>query len=123
MIYGTVSNVGVPTIILPIAGQEWSATIDTGFNGDLELPEVLRNVLDPQYVGRVTSSLAGGQTIEEDVYLVDFPFDSQIIQARTTFVVGGDILIGTHLLQEYCLQIDFVRRTVVLEKATGLTRI
>ncbi|MXV72821.1 hypothetical protein F4Z99_00925 [Candidatus Poribacteria bacterium] len=121
MIYGTVSDIGVPTIILRIAGQEWSATIDTGFNGDLELPEVLRNVLDPQYVGRVTSSLAGGQTIEEDVYLVDFPFDSQIIQARATFVVGGDILIGTRLLQEYRLQIDFVRRTVVLEKATGLT--
>ena len=77
MMYGTVSDIGVPTIILPIAGQEWSATIDTGFNGDLELPEVLRNVLDPEYVGRVTSSLAGGQTIEEDVYLVDFPFDSK----------------------------------------------
>ena len=123
MIYGTVSDVGVPTIILPIARQEWSATIDTGFNGDLELPEVLRNVLDPQYVGRVTSSLAGGQTIEEDVYLLDFPFDSQIIQARATFVVGGDILIGTRLLQEYCLQIDFVRRTVMLEKATRLTLI
>lgn len=123
MIYGTVSDVGVPTIILPIAGQEWSATIDTGFNGDLELPEVLTNVLDPQYVGRVTSSLAGGQTIEEDVYFVDFPFDSQIIQAKATFVAGGDILIGTRLLQEYRLQIDFVRRTVILEKATGLTRV
>lgn len=109
MMYGTVSDIGVPTIILPIAGQDWSATIDTGFNGDLELPEVLRNVLDPQYVGRVTSSLAGGQTIEEDVYLVDFPFDDQIIQARATFVVDSDILIGTRLLQEYRLQIDFVR--------------
>ena len=107
MMYGTVSDIGVPTIMIPIAGQEWSATIDTGFNGDL----------DPQYVGRVTSSLAGGQTIEEDVYLVDFPFDSQIIQARATFVVDGDILIGTRLLQEYRLQIDFVRRTVLLEKA------
>ena len=123
MMYGTVSDIGVPTIILPIVGQEWSATIDTGFNGDLELPEVLRNVLKPQYVGRVTSSLAGGQTIEEDVYLVDFPFDSQIIQARATFVVDSDILIRTRLLQEYRLQIDFVRRAVVLEKATGLTRI
>ncbi len=123
MMYGTVSDISVPTIILPIAGQDWSATIDTGFNGDLELPEVLRNVLDPQYVGRVTSSLAGGQTIEEDVYLVDFPFDDQIIQARATFVFDSDILIGTRLLQEYRLQIDFVRRTVVLEKAIGLTRV
>ena len=123
MMYGTVSDIGVPTIILPIAGQEWSATIDTGFNGDLELPEVLRDVLKPQYVGRVTSSLAGGQTIEEDVYLVDFPFDGQVLQARATFVVGSDILIGTRLLQEYRLQINFVNRTVVLEKAIGLTRV
>ena len=117
MIHGTVSAAGIPTIILSIAGQEWTAIIDTGFNGDLELPEVLRNFLNPQYVGKVTSALAGGQTIQEDVYLVDFPFDGEVTQVRTTFVVDSDILIGTHLLREYRLQIDFVRRTVVLEKA------
>ncbi len=37
MIHGTVSDAGVPTITLSVAGQEWSATIDTGFNGYLEL--------------------------------------------------------------------------------------
>ena len=114
--HGIVSDMGVPIITLFVAGQEWAATIDTGFNGDLELPEVLRNILKPQYVGKVTSALAGGQTIEEDVYLVDFPFDGDIIQARATFVIGSEILIGTHLLREYHLQIDFVRRTVVLER-------
>ena len=113
---GTVSDTGVPIITLAIAGQEWTATIDTGFNGDLELPETLRTVLKPQYVGKVTSALAGGQTIEEDVYLVDFPFDGDIIQARATFVIGSEILIGTHLLRKYRLQIDFVRQTVTLEK-------
>ena len=116
MMQGTVSNRGVPTITLLIAGQKWTATIDTGFNGDLELPEILRNILEPEYVGKVTSSLAGGQTIEEDVYLVEFPFDGNIVQARATFVANGEILIGTHLLQEYRLQINFVRRTVVLEQ-------
>ena len=116
MIQGTVTDIGVPIITIPIAEKEWPATIDTGFNGDLELPEALRNVLKPQYVGRVTSGLAGGQTIEEDVYLVEFPFDDNIIQARGTFVANGEILIGTHLLREYYLQIDFVRRTVVLER-------
>ena len=115
--HGTVSDIGVPIITLSVAGQEWTATIDTGFNGDLELPEALRNVLNPQYVGKVTSALAGGQTIEEDVYLVDFPFDGDIILARATFVIGSEILIGTHLLREYRLQIDFVRQTVMLEKA------
>ena len=116
MIYGTVSIDGVPTITLSIASQDWRATIDTGFNGDLELPEFLRNSLNARYVGQVTSALAGGQTIEEAVYLVDFPFDGKIIHAEATFVDGHQILIGTHLLREYRLQIDFVLQTVELEK-------
>ena len=43
MIHGTVSADGVPTITLSIGSQDWTATIDTGFNGDLELPEALQN--------------------------------------------------------------------------------
>ena len=64
----------------------------------------------------MTSALAGGQIIDEDAYLVDFPFDGQIIQAEATFVSGPQILIGTHLLREYCLEINFVSRTVELVK-------
>lgn len=116
MILGTVSIDGVPTITLSIAGQEWLAIIDTGFNGALELPEDLRNSLNARYVGRVISALAGGQTIEEDVYLIDFPFDNQMFQVEATFVSGLQILIGTHLLQEYILKVNFVRKTVKLER-------
>ena len=76
---------GVPTIILSIASQDWMATIDTGFNGDLELPEPLRNSLNARYVGQVTSALAGGQMIEEAVYLVDFPFDDTVHSRRGNF--------------------------------------
>ncbi len=115
MIQGTVSDTGVPTISLSIAGQEWVATIDTGFNGDLELPETLREALNPQYIGEVTSILAGGQTIKEELYQVNFFFDGKMIPAEVTFVVDSDILIGTHLLRGYRLEIDFVRQTVVLE--------
>ena len=116
MIRGTVSTDGVPTITLSIAGQDWHAIIDTGFNSDLELPEGLRGSLNARYVGRVTSALAGGQIIEEEVYLVEFPFDGQTVQAEATFVSGSQILIGTHLLREYCLQINFVSETVQLER-------
>ena len=117
MIQGTVSASRVPTITLTIAQQEWIATIDTGFNGDLELPETLRNALNPRYIGRVISVLAGGQTIEEELYRVNFRFDGKMISAEATFVVSNEILIGTRLLREYRLQIDFVKRTVILEKA------
>ncbi len=71
---------------LSIAGQDWPAIIDTGFNGDLELPEELRASLNARYVGRVASALAGGQRIEEDVYVVEFPFDGHTLHAEATFV-------------------------------------
>lgn len=116
MILGTVSADGVPMITLSIAGQDWPAIVDTGFNGDLELPESLRTALNARYVGRVTSALAGGQTIEEDVYVVECPFDGQIIHAEATFVPGSQILIGTHLIREYQLQIDFVHQSVQLAR-------
>ena len=116
MIFGAVSVQGLPTIILAIAGQDWPATIDTGFNGDLELPDVLREPLHARFVGRTTVALAGGQSVEEDLYLVDFPFDGRIVQVEATFVSGSRILIGTRLLREYSLQINFVSRTVQLER-------
>ena len=117
MIQGTVSDIGVPTITLSIAGQEWATTIDTGFNGDLELPETLREALNPRYIGEVISVLAGGQTLEEKLYRINFLFDGEMIPAEVTFVADSNILIGTRLLRKYRLQIDFVRQTVILEKA------
>ncbi len=38
MIHGDVSEDGVPAITIVVDGEGWSAIIDTGFNGDLELP-------------------------------------------------------------------------------------
>ena len=110
------SSYGVPTVTLSIASRDWIAIIDTGFNGGLELPDDLRESLNSRYVGRFSSALAGGQTIEEDVYLVDLPFDGQLVQAEATFVLGTQILIGTHLLRDYRLTVDFVVKTVELER-------
>lgn len=116
MIQGSVSPSGIPAISLLIAGQDWSATIDTGFNGDLELPEALRSHVNPRYTGRLSSALAGGQVIEEDAFLVDFPFDGETVLATATFVSGSQILVGTNLLKEHRLLIRFVHRTVELER-------
>ena len=82
-----------------IDGVDWSAIIDTGFNGDLELSDALRGRVDARYTGQVSSALADGQTIAEDAYLVDFPFDGELLQATATFVEGAQILIG-HICYE-----------------------
>ena len=116
MITGTVTDDGIPIIILPRAGQLWQAIIDTGFNRDVELPEGLRSdAVNVQYIGRMTALLASGQHSEEDLYAVDFPFDGRLMQAEATFVSGQEILIGTNLLRSYRLEIHFPARTVLLE--------
>jgi predicted aspartyl protease len=116
LIVGRITADGVPAIDVEVGGQSWQAIIDTGFNGEVELPERLRSHVNAQYVGRVTSFLAANQRIEEDVFLVDFPFDGRIFRVQATFVDGDEILIGTLLLSAYRLQIDFPARIVVIEK-------
>ena len=74
--------------------------------------------LKTQCVGRVESALGGGQIIEEDIYIVEFPFDNLTVCAEATFVSGSQILIGTNLLKDYNLQISFVKRTVKLFRET-----
>jgi predicted aspartyl protease len=117
VIRGAVSPDGVPHVALHVAGQDWSAVIDTGFNGDLELPLALRPSLNSRFIGRIVSLLAGGQTTAEDCYLVDFPFDGQTVVAEATFVAGAEILIGTRMLQGHKLEIDFPAAAVRLERA------
>jgi hypothetical protein len=39
-----------------------------------------------------------------------------MVQAEATFVSGSRILIGTRLLSEYSLQINFVSKIVQLEQ-------
>jgi clan AA aspartic protease len=116
LIEGTITNDGVPAIDVEVGGFTWRATIDTGFNGALELPERLRSHVHAQFIGRVTSLLAANRRVEEDVFLVDFPFDGQIIRVQATFVDGEEILIGTRMLRDYRLEIDFPARTVALAK-------
>ncbi len=117
MIEGVVTEDTVPAIEVEVGEQHWRAIIDTGFNGELELPERLRPQVNAQFVGRVLSLLAANQRIEEDVFLVDFPFDGRTVRVQATFVDGDEILIGTGLLRDYRLRIDFPARTLAIEKA------
>ncbi len=116
MIAGTVDPDDAPIVMLSVAGLTWQAIVDTGFNGDLELPDSLRPLLNARFHGETFSELAGGHTIIEESYVVDFPFDGQTIQAEATFAPGSQILIGTHLIRHYHLDIHFPNRTVRLER-------
>jgi predicted aspartyl protease len=116
MIGGIVTEDGSPTVFLTVAGQSWPAVVDTGFNGDLELPEELRPHVNPRYHAEAVSLLAGGQSVVEDIYLVDFSFDDETVCAEASFSSSREILLGTHLLRQYDLRVHFPNRTVRLER-------
>jgi predicted aspartyl protease len=113
---GEVDNEITPFVRLMIGDQEWIAVIDTGFNGDLELPEALGSHFGGERIGESQTTLGGGTVIEEDLYRIAFQFDGEIIAAEAVFAPVDQILIGTHLLRNHRLDINFVDRTVILER-------
>ena len=119
MIGGEVDEEGIPFITLSLAEREWRAVIDTGFNGFLELPYSLGSSLKPTYLGTGLSLLAGGQQVEEVHYVVEFPFDGDVVRALATFVTGDELLLGTRMMREHRLAIDFSAGTVELERSGG----
>ena len=52
MIAGTMTRDGVPMIRVTVAGNTWTAIIDSGFNGDFELPESLRPFVSSRFKGQ-----------------------------------------------------------------------
>ena len=116
MLTGEVDNDGQVVIRIPVSGELWTAMVDTGFNGDVELPESLFDPLRPVFNGEMVFQLAGGQSIVQDTFIIDFPFDDDSFVVDATFVDGDTILIGTGLLRDYRLEADFVARTVMLER-------
>lgn len=105
-----------PRVFLSVDGQDWPALIDTGFNGDLELPYALERSVKPNFRGTVYSMLADGRLVAEDGYRVQFPFDGRIVEAEATFAPVSEILIGTRLLRDHRLEIGFRRRSVLIER-------
>ena len=67
-------------------------------------------------MGDTTFALAAGLSISEEYFRVQFPFDGQVVAVDATFAPGNTILIGTHLLKDHRLEIDFPARTVKIER-------
>lgn len=116
MITGIVTEDGVPLIQVSVGDRQWPAVIDTGFNGWLELPDSCRDAVNPLFLGRIVSELAGGVKIEEDAFSVEFLFDGHFIESEVTFVDSDTLLIGTAILANHHLEIDFPAKTVSLER-------
>jgi clan AA aspartic protease len=119
MTHGRVDEYGrvlVPiTLVLP-PEKEIEALLDTGFNGELVLAKKYKRRMKLTRVGSVRAELADGQIIEDDLFVADIIFDSEAKLVLASFADSEDSLIGTELLSEKVVVINFVSGDVTVDQ-------
>jgi len=91
-----------------------NVTIDTGFDGTLMLPKKLIARSNAQYLVQTDVVLASGRRSLTDVYLVQIYFLGQVLFVPV--LIGKSHLLGTKLLTQTRLTIDYLNDMVMIEK-------
>jgi predicted aspartyl protease len=62
----TVADNGVSVIMLQVAGQIYPGIIDTGFNGDLELPNNVCASVNTRFIGTARQHYGTSEVLDEN---------------------------------------------------------
>jgi clan AA aspartic protease len=87
--------------------------VDTGFEGFLTLPPDVIAELGLNYVARIDANLADNSTIAANACFINILWNS-IERDIVVLELGSRPLIGTALLEDYHLSIDFCDGDMVL---------
>ena len=98
-----------------ISGHSIECVIDTGFSGGLMLPRSLIEQIPYLEIGRETFILAGGSEIKADVVAVEAYWLNNVQSFASVISEGGDALIGTDLLKNTVLRIDYLSSQVEIK--------
>jgi clan AA aspartic protease len=96
-------------VVFQIAGYpnlEIGCVIDTGFEGALTLPVAAVEKLQLPFVARINVNLANGDNFVTPVHRATIVWDGVEIEVPV-LAMGNRPLIGTLLLSNYNLNIDF----------------
>jgi clan AA aspartic protease len=92
---------------------EIECVIDTGFEGFLTLPISVITDLGLPYLININANLANNSSVETDVYLTTIIWNG-VERNIAVLAMGRRPLIGTALLEDYHLSIDFCEGGTVL---------
>jgi len=121
MIEGFVNEFDEPIIEIDMkfnteGSKKIEAIVDTGFNGYISLPTPLIEKCKWEFLGTEEYELANGEVTIEKVYLGDIIFDGEELLVFGLANRSYDTLIGTKLLKDKILKVDFKVSKVVIEK-------
>jgi clan AA aspartic protease len=118
MLKGQVNRHGEPVIsiqlILRNRPANFTAVIDTGFNGYLSVPR--RLLVRSKWLGIGTEKfeIATGALVEREIYLGEVIFDGLQGPVYSVATEAQDILIGTKLLRGKTLMVNFRTKRVTV---------
>jgi clan AA aspartic protease len=101
------------------AGIVVDALIDTGFDGDICLPTQLAIQLGLDLRDMVWVELADGTLKDELVFAGVVVWEGENREAMITLTESQEALLGTGLLADSVLEMDFARRQIIVKKANA----
>ena len=120
MIIGFVNESDEPVVEVKLdLGKEKrlvNAVIDTGFNGYISVPRKLIDESDWNFLGIEEYELASGELMRERVFLGRIEIGTEKLVAFILSSNSSDALIGTKLLKNRVLTINFADKTLKIEK-------
>jgi len=109
---GYIDEYGQPMISISVNGLSIDAVVDTGFDSELCLPVQLAIRLGLKLKDVTMFELADGTIKREPVFFGSVKFGKETKDVGIILTESEDALIGTGMLSEYVLRIDFIRKEI-----------
>ena len=100
------------SLILKDTSFDSPAIVDTGFNGYLSVPQKLADRSGWYFLGYEEYEIATGEKVRQKVYLGKIIFDGKEMESYILTSKSRDVLIGTKLLKDRVLTVNFKLRKV-----------
>ncbi|MCL1463899.1 clan AA aspartic protease [Argonema galeatum] len=117
MIYGNVvglqARIGVILRLPGGSDVEIEFVVDTGFEGALTLPPTTIAALGLPYLTQLNANLANDMNVVADVYVATVVWNG-VERDIAVLAMGRRPLVGTALLEDYHLSVDFYEGGSVL---------
>ncbi|XGV99544.1 MAG: clan AA aspartic protease [Leptolyngbya sp. BL-A-14] len=110
---GLQARIGVLLLAQDRSGIEIECVVDTGFEGFLTLPPSVVVDLGLPYLININANLANDANVETGVYLATVVWNG-VERKIAVLAMGRRPLIGTALLADYHLNVDFCEGGTVL---------
>jgi clan AA aspartic protease len=112
---------GHPRLKVPVVGSRAGiavdALVDTGFDGDLCLPTLLAIQLGLELRDVIWVELADGTLKNELVFAGVVVWEGEHREVMIALTESEEVLLGTGLLADSVLEMNFARRQIVVKEA------